>query len=52
MNELTLVSEQQLIEQYESLRTEADELQRRLDEVEEAIVEIERRLPDSYTYQS
>ena len=43
-------SDAALITQYERLRKEADQPQQRSEQVEVRLIQLERLLPDSYTY--
>lgn len=43
-------SDAALIAQYERLRQEADQLQERSEQVDARLVQLERLLPDTYTY--
>ena len=47
---MTTPDDAALIAEYERLRQEADQLFRRTEQVDARLVELERLLPDSYTY--
>jgi len=47
---MTKPDEATLIAEYERLRREADELDQRSEQIDGRLVELERLLPDSYSY--